>query len=184
MWGGLTHAWSKIKSYLGTWKTSNFGTGTYSNYGELSIQANNSYLRLHASSHITLHPDALIEIGSGMGMSLWSANEHALNNVDGYGMDLVSPDSCQIMVARFVNTGYIKVAEKIGFAVIRKPIRSSTSSSDRNTVRNESGISLKLSIFSITANGEIVGTVASINNNNYFKIDKESEAHIIVWYPA
>ena len=26
--GGLTHLWDKIKSYLTTWKTSNFGTGT------------------------------------------------------------------------------------------------------------------------------------------------------------
>ena len=186
--GGLEHAWSKIKSwiqtYLSSWKTTNFGIGTYSNYGELDIQTNNSYLRLYASSHIILHPDALIEIGSGMGISLQSANEHAINNTNGYGMDLVSPDSCQIMIARFVNTGYIKAAEKIGFAVIRKPIRSSTSSSDKNTVYNVSGINLKLSIFSITTNGEIVGTVGSVNNNNYFKIDKESEAHIIVWYPA
>lgn len=26
--GGLAHLWDKIKSYLTTWKTSNFGTGT------------------------------------------------------------------------------------------------------------------------------------------------------------
>lgn len=35
--GGLTHLWEKIKSYLETWKTSNFGTGTYSNNGQLNI---------------------------------------------------------------------------------------------------------------------------------------------------
>ncbi len=28
MGGGLAHFWEKIKSYLTTWKTSNFGTGT------------------------------------------------------------------------------------------------------------------------------------------------------------
>lgn len=43
--GGLAHLWDKIKSYLATWiadwKTTNFGTGTYSNSnGELTIQEN------------------------------------------------------------------------------------------------------------------------------------------------
>ena len=33
--GGLTHLWSKIKEYLGTWKTSNFGIGTYNNTGQI-----------------------------------------------------------------------------------------------------------------------------------------------------
>lgn len=32
--GGLAHLWDKIKSYLTTWKTSNFGTGT----GSLKMQ--------------------------------------------------------------------------------------------------------------------------------------------------
>ena len=37
--GGLTHLWDKIKSYLEAWKTSNFGTGTYSNIGSIDIYA-------------------------------------------------------------------------------------------------------------------------------------------------
>lgn len=35
--GGLTHLWDKIKSYLTTWKVSNFGTGTYENNGKIKV---------------------------------------------------------------------------------------------------------------------------------------------------
>ena len=34
---GLTSLWSKFKSFLTTWKTENFGTGTYSNTGNMSL---------------------------------------------------------------------------------------------------------------------------------------------------
>ena len=39
---GLTSLWSKFKSFLTTWKTENFGTGTYSNKGKLAIGAYSS----------------------------------------------------------------------------------------------------------------------------------------------
>ena len=55
--GGLTHLWDKIKSYLTTWKASNFGTGTYSNSGTLTIGtrgefqlANNTKLRMDSDT--------------------------------------------------------------------------------------------------------------------------------------
>lgn len=39
--GGLAHLWDKIKSYLTTWiadwKTTNFGNGTYENYGSIFV---------------------------------------------------------------------------------------------------------------------------------------------------
>lgn len=42
--GGLAHLWDKIKSYLATWiadwKTTNFGTGMYSNSGSITIPSN------------------------------------------------------------------------------------------------------------------------------------------------
>ena len=38
--GGLEHAWDRIKSYLTTWKTTNFGSGTYLNSGSLLIGQN------------------------------------------------------------------------------------------------------------------------------------------------
>lgn len=51
---GLTHLWSKIKKYLGTWKTSNFGKGTlnsegsFYNYGNVYIE--NGTLNIGAGS--------------------------------------------------------------------------------------------------------------------------------------
>lgn len=35
--GGLGHAWEKIKTWLGSWKTEQFGSGSYNNGCELDI---------------------------------------------------------------------------------------------------------------------------------------------------
>ena len=44
MTGGLEHLWAKIKDWLEgwitTWKQTNFGTGTYSNSGSITIPSN------------------------------------------------------------------------------------------------------------------------------------------------
>ena len=37
--GGLAHLWDKIKSYLTTWKTSNFGAGTYEISGTATVES-------------------------------------------------------------------------------------------------------------------------------------------------
>lgn len=37
--GGLTRLWEKIKSYLTTWKTSNFGTGAYEISGTATVES-------------------------------------------------------------------------------------------------------------------------------------------------
>ena len=52
--GGLTHLWDKIKSYLTTWKTSNFGTGTYYNYGTINQEG-----------LLTVGTSGRLEVGSG-----------------------------------------------------------------------------------------------------------------------
>lgn len=36
--GGLQRTWDRIKAYLTTWKTTNFGSGTYSNSGSITVQ--------------------------------------------------------------------------------------------------------------------------------------------------
>lgn len=46
--GGLQRTWSKIKAYLATWKTTNFGSGTFEVDGEVDI-ANNMALYLFNS---------------------------------------------------------------------------------------------------------------------------------------
>lgn len=38
--GGLQRAWDRIKAYLTTWKTTNFGSGTYQNFGIINIPKN------------------------------------------------------------------------------------------------------------------------------------------------
>lgn len=40
--GGLERVWDRIKSYLTTWKTTNFGSGTYTNSGSLTISSSGS----------------------------------------------------------------------------------------------------------------------------------------------
>lgn len=57
MGGGLTHLWSKIKQYLGTWKTSNFGTGTYENSGRITL---NSGARIYISESTCISVDGYI----------------------------------------------------------------------------------------------------------------------------
>lgn len=42
--GGLSRLWDKVKAYLTSWKTTNFGTGIYSNRGELNITEGNKLL--------------------------------------------------------------------------------------------------------------------------------------------
>lgn len=38
----MQRTWSRIKAYLTTWKTTNFGSGTYSNAGSLTIYSSGS----------------------------------------------------------------------------------------------------------------------------------------------
>ena len=58
MGGGLAHLWEKIKSYLMTWKTSNFGTGTYSNSGTLTIGTNGEF-QLANNTKLRMDSDTL-----------------------------------------------------------------------------------------------------------------------------
>ena len=51
---GLTHLWTKFKEYLASWKTTNFGTGTYSNSGNISIENGNSNLTVKSNAALTV----------------------------------------------------------------------------------------------------------------------------------
>lgn len=49
---GLSHLWSKIKSYLISWKSENFGSGTYNNRGNFNIATSKSNFQIDTGGNI------------------------------------------------------------------------------------------------------------------------------------
>lgn len=94
--GGLTHLWDKIKSYLETWKTSNFGTGTYINSGTFSnkgrFTSSAQMIQFLSGSYVDFQSEAEFRMNANSYLSI--AQNAYMNIMTRYYVFLTSTYSC------------------------------------------------------------------------------------------
>ena len=128
--GGLTHLWGKIKSYydtyLVTWKTSNFGTGTYKNKGEFELFATTSYLKISTNAHIELKPSSIVELLDSSNIEL----DDGQILLKGYSKLLDYKISCRMGIAIIdpENTTGLRVINACGVAIKVTVIKGTSAS--------------------------------------------------------
>ena len=114
--GGLTYLWSKIKSYLTSWKSENFGSGTYDNKGEIEISSGTKLrfrtgLRFEVKNNNNADLNSLILLLSDSNGSV-----NYVNNLSHYALvfaagALVDHTYLRIWVNKSVDLRYLIIGE-------------------------------------------------------------------------
>lgn len=177
--GGLTHLWSKIKAYydayLVTWKTSNFGTGTYNNSGKLYAESG-AIVEVLDSGRITLESNSIFDLNNtqidGDASSL-SMNEFDLtvNNAE------ISFTNCDIVVSDSTVVSYI-IKRGSGLAIFKR---------GRSVIRvtNSSGLKLVFGYLNVLYDGssfEVVNYCYSINVNSVLNINTANTVAVFAFW--
>lgn len=106
--GGLQRTWDKIKAYLTNWKTTNFGSGTYSNSGSITVNENSAFEVDKITSYNTMgHPVVVGSKAIANSICLFTAMLTAINQrvyiTEASGMAIVIKTSLNPMIVN--NTG-------------------------------------------------------------------------------
>ena len=145
--GGLEHAWSKIKSwiqtYLSSWKTTNFGTGTYNNTGSIINRgqmnniglinnsgtiAVNTLITIIDKSETTVismddsqlhmvNDDNRVNVNSSMGIAV-------LNNTQLYVVNHTTSDICACAIYISAGSSSSAASSEITHNIVAKRIKS------------------------------------------------------------
>lgn len=113
---GLSHLWNKIKSYLTSWKSENFGSGTYDNKGMIEI-SNGTELRFGSSLRFEVKNSSNARLNSVILMLNESnGSVNYVSNLSQYALvcaagTLVNHTYLRIWVNKSVDLRYLIIGE-------------------------------------------------------------------------
>lgn len=125
--GGLAHLWDKIKSYLTTWKTSNFGTGTYSNSGTFSNRGrftssakliqfiSGSYVDFQSEAEFRMNANSYLSIAQNTYMKIMTRYYVFLTSTHSCSFQRMAVDMMCFIVMKTPSTGgYLNFSSQVG----------------------------------------------------------------------
>lgn len=157
--GGLQRTWDRIKSYLTTWKTTNFGSGTYSNSGKLNMY-NGSSLTLAENFEVEIVNTTIMNQPTRLGTRIRIQN----------GFEIINALQSSIQQL-------FLIYETRGMAVVYKQV----SLFAKTIARNATNIALRVASISLsdgTTEASFVYQTVAVNQN--VELEK-GDIHLLFW---